>query len=235
MGNPLHDENEVCGILWDLMQAKLSLEEQREFLRDVCTNSGIPTLCMLFSLIKSNVDEEQCNSTFGIIRVTDGVFPMLSSRIRDFFQTNLPGAVVLMDRQNIEDVVYSIEGIVPDADERMLAALDELKFQVNPDRFVGELERETKNWDDCCTAKMKILGSDIANLTALKLSLERELADSPATTPKTPGGGFAGGAALSFAAAPAPAGRGVSSWESTIPGPNGHFYARKRKDPDSSN
>jgi hypothetical protein len=221
LANPLLEEFEVCGILWDLMQAKLSLEKQREFLRDVCSHSGIPTLGMLLSLIKADVDEEQCNSSFGIIRMVPDFAPTLSGRIRGFFQTNLPGAVVLMDRQNIEDVVYSIGGIVSDSDECILCALDELKFQTNPDRFTRDLERETKNWDDCYAARMKILGSDIANLTALKLSLECQLVDSPVTTPKTPGGGFAGGAALSFAPAP-------TVGEKRRIGPNGYTFLRKK-------
>lgn len=216
LANPVLGEYDACGILWGLVQAKLSLEKQREFLRDVCTNSGVPTLCFLLSLITEEATEMQCNSSFGIIRMTPNLAPTLSERIHDLCRTNLPCVAALMNRQNIEDVVYSIDRIVSVADERMLRALDELKFQANPNRFAGMEVHDTKDWAVFYTSRMKLYDEEIAVLSATELGLERQLTESPPSTPKTPCGGFT-------------AGGGASTWgDRTVPGPNGHHYRRRR-------
>ena len=167
LADPLIEKAEFCGILLEVMQTKLSLDEQHKLLRDVCMNP-----------------------------------------------------------QNLEGVVYAIDRIVPVVDEEKLCALDELKFQVNPDRFKGKVDRDTEEWDVLKTAKKKLLDEEEATLKALILSLERQLDDSP-STPKTPGG-----ASPSVVAA---GGGLVSTWgERRVLGPNGHMVNRmRRKAPDS--
>lgn len=214
---------DVRAIMWDVLQMVLPVEEQRSFLRGFCAHSQFPMLRMLVSLITADINEEQCNSSFGIIQAADGVDADFTEYMRDFFQTNLSNAVALMDRENVEDIVYSIDHVYHVVDERMVVALDELKFQANPGRFAGELDRETKDWNDFFAARMKLADEDIATLTAKelakKLSLERELAGSP--TPRTSPGGAR---PLSFGAV-------APGEKRSIEGPNGFMYERKKRCP----
>jgi hypothetical protein len=161
------------------MQVVLTLEKQREFLREFCNgDGGNPNLILLAKLMGDDCDKEKCSITFNLITKMAGDDTALHTAMQVFFEGNSqPGLVSLLNKFGIESIAYNLERVFFGAtdDERVLMALDELKFEANPERFIREMEKMIKDDTEIMQSKMGSLNLQIKALTGEKLALEREL------------------------------------------------------------
>jgi hypothetical protein len=209
---------ERCKVVWNILKSKLTLEKRRDFLRVFCDqySDRIPTLRLLSNLITENIGDEQCDSSFLLVCTMPSIDEHLVAFTGTFCaENNLQNvAELIAGNPSPEDVVYQLERLFISErdDEGLLRAVDKLKFEVNPERFVRDLDRKIKDDMRLMATRMGPVDGHIAQLTAEKLELEERVDDSPIPTPRTPGSSSPppAAAALPVASSPGmmPFGRG---------------------------
>jgi hypothetical protein len=172
---------ERCTVVWEVMQVVLTIEKQREFLREFCNSNGDNSnLIMLAQLMGDDCNKEKCSITFKLITnmMMAGDDTALHMGMHGFFERNgQQGLATLLNKFGLESIAYNLQRVFfgTTDDERVLAALDELKFEANPERFVREMEKMIKTETEIMQSKMGSLNLQIQTLTGEKLALEREL------------------------------------------------------------
>jgi hypothetical protein len=170
---------ERCTVVWEVMQVVLTIEKQREFLREFCNSNGDNSnLIMLAQLMGDDCNKEKCSITFKLITNMAGDDTALHMGMHGFFERNgQQGLATLLNKFGLETIAYNLQRVFfgTTDDERVLAALDELKFEANPERFVREMEKMIKTETEIMQSKMGSLNLQIQTLTGEKLALEREL------------------------------------------------------------
>ena len=179
---PLQDR---CTVVWQVMQARLSVNKQGDFLRRFCGNSGSPALEVFADgFLSGGLSIIICNKGMNVVRKMDGVDAKLADSMKGFCAANgLAGVVAYMDKFGLESVAYSIESVFRVAGEDMEHALDGLKFEANPVRFAEELDRMMENSNAEFSVKMKSLKAELAELQVLKADPQ-----SPPDSPVLGGG-----------------------------------------------
>lgn len=212
--------SERCTVMWEVMQRVLYPYERRDFLREFCNHSAaMPALKMLATLIVGDIDDQQCNNTFGIIRTIGGVDDVLCERMLAYFRQKDDVQVAeILEKGGLEAVAYNLEGVFTlSDDESVLVALDSLKFEANPERFATELDTKIRGDEAIMTSKMGVLDLSIERLNAEKQALELELAGLSPVLSNPPSGGATATATTGTISSP------------SVPGPNGFFYKRMRR------
>jgi hypothetical protein len=179
---PLQDR---CAVVWQVMQARLSVDKQGEFLRRFCESSGYPVLEVFADgFLSGGLNKAICNKGMNVVRKMDGVDAKLADSMKVFCAANgLAGVVAFMDKFGLESVAYSIESVFRVAGEDIEHALDGLKFEANPIRFAEELDRMMVKRNAEFAAKIISLNAKLAELQALKADQE-----SPPVSPVLGGG-----------------------------------------------
>jgi hypothetical protein len=184
---------ERCKVVWGILKSKLTLEKRREFLRAFCDrySDRVSSLRFLSVFITEDMSDQQCDSSFGLFGTMPGIDEHLVAFTGTFCtENNLQHvAELIAGNPSPEDVVYQLERLfISERDgEGLLRAVDELKFEVNPERFVRGLDRKIKEDLDLMATMTGPVDKHIARLTAEKLDLEEQVSGSLPSTPKTPG------------------------------------------------
>ena len=116
--SPLIDPSpsDHAAVVWEVLCAKVSVDERREFLRQFCSISPNPALKMLSALIVGDITEDQCNQTMGLIRVVDAVGEELGLALRNFcVQKEHDHIVSLFQVRSLDLLVFSMGDIFPAA------------------------------------------------------------------------------------------------------------------------
>lgn len=198
-----------CAVVWGVMQEKLSVEQQREFLRQFCDSADSPVLKMMAGLFRGDFDKQQCSTAFNMILLNDGMDAVLSMRMKECcVQHGIRYVSSMLDKFGLESVVFLLEDIFPfiKHNEHLQAALDELKFEANPEKFSGELDRMIQSDLELFTSKVSLCDAEIGRLEEEKAALLRELEEEE-------------GATSPILFGPGPSG---------VPGPGGFIYRKRR-------
>lgn len=177
-----------CAVVWQVMQLKLPVEKQGEFLRGFCRSSKIPALASFADFLANSLDSRLCNSAMSVISKMEGIEDALTLAMRQAcIQNELAGFVTLLDKFGVESVVYSIDSMFPVIGEDMHFALDTLKFEANPVRFTDTVDRYIKENTASRAAKVTALSQMMDRLLLEEESLENQLADiSSSSEPGSP-------------------------------------------------
>ena len=167
-----------CAVVWQVMQRKLPVEKQGEFLRGFCKSSKLPALASFADFLANSLDSRLCNSAMGVISKMEGIEDALTVAMRKACVHNeLTVYVTLLDKFGLESVVYSIDSMFPVVSEDMHFALDGLKFEANPIRFTEAVDRHIKEKTKSSAAKLAALSQTMDRLLLEKQSLETQLED----------------------------------------------------------
>lgn len=163
-------------VMWQVMQRRLSVRKQGEFLRQFCEKSGVPALCSFVVFLRGDMNADLCNNAMDVIKKMDGVEPLIGGSMKDFcVAQEIKGFATLADKFGFESIVFSIDQLFPVVDERMHYALDVLKFEANPTRFSDDLDGLIKKREAAFSDEMAELKANLLELQLEKEGLEKEL------------------------------------------------------------
>ena len=163
-------------ISWQVMQKRLPVRKQGEFLRQFCGESGLPALCSFVAFLKRDMNAELCNNAMDVIKKMDGVEPLIGGSMKDFcVAQEIKGFATLADKFGFESIVFSIDQLFPVVDERMHYALDVLKFEANPARFSADLDGLIEKREAEFSGEMAGLKAALLELQVEKEELEKQV------------------------------------------------------------
>jgi hypothetical protein len=183
-------ESKRYALIWRAIQTRISVDKQRAFLRLFCKDCPCLAANLLFSFVSMEIDEKQCSDAMGIILTAEGTADLLGVPMKALcLENNIAGAITLMERSDLESVVYSIEYLFKVKEERMMVALDHLKYDTNPTTFTRRNDRLVQKLEALFTEKMTVLSATLDRLNTEAIVLEKRLLDqrsnSPASTTTT--------------------------------------------------
>jgi hypothetical protein len=165
-----------CAVVWQVMQTRLSVKKQGEFLRGFCESSELPALASFAVFLTGGISANICNNAMDVVKKMTGVDAKLGDSMKEFCAANgLVGVAAFVDKFGLESVVYNIDSVFRVAGEPMHCALDSLKFEANPARFAEELDRLMEKRNAEFAAKMVSLNAKLRELQAEKDLLEQPI------------------------------------------------------------
>jgi hypothetical protein len=174
-------------VVWKVMQARITVEEQGVFLRRFCEGSGLPALVSFAGFLGCDLlkcNPGLCTTAMDVIPTMAGFdWDLMGVSMKEYCAANnLPGVVALIDKFGFESIVYSIDQVFP-VDERMREALDHLKFKANPARFSTDLDRMIEQRNADFAAEMAALKLTLEGLKAEKAELHKQLGSDGSESP----------------------------------------------------
>jgi hypothetical protein len=188
-----------CMIVWEVLQVKgVSIDSQRQFLREFCRNSENKVAKFMVSLVSMDIDAEQCRDALcAVIAAEGGESREMGVALNAFCTENRISSISSwVDQASFEDIVYGIDCVFPIVDEKMHYALDGLKFEANPERFNKWFEKYEEDQNAIFSSVMALLNIELSSLDAKKAELlnssgEDEPAKGSAAAHRSGGGGVA--------------------------------------------
>ena len=139
-------------VAWEAMKVRLSEDAQVRFLQFVCARCD--SLQCFAAFIQPGMDAAMRDNAIKVMLQLDGALGI--AMVAFCRENKIKGISTLVEKHGAESIVYAIDVVFPVVGEEMLTALDTLKYEANPDRFVKEQDKLEKDFTEIFEATMRL-------------------------------------------------------------------------------